>query len=156
MNFKTNFLGLLSLLGIIALGTYVLMHREKPRGYVMTQKVFQGFKGTVELNGRMETVRKSNKKLIDSLELLTNKAPSLLERIRQIKSEKQEQERVLAEQYTSELWSVLNKNIEEYGKEKGYEFIFGASGNGSLMYGGESMNITQDVIEYVNKKYDAK
>jgi outer membrane protein len=59
-------------------------------------------------------------------------------------------------QYNEQIWNQLNEYTKQYGKENNYEFIFGASGQGVLMYAEDSKNITADLLEYVNIKYSGK
>ena len=50
----------------------------------------------------------------------------------------------------------MKKNIREYGKKKGYSLIIGANDSGNLLYGSESKDITNDVLEYLNQQYKNK
>lgn len=54
------------------------------------------------------------------------------------------------------IWKRLNPYIAEYGKEKGYAYIYGANGTGNVLYADESEDITKELIEYVNKRYHDK
>ena len=56
--------------------------------------------------------------------------------------------------FKNEAWTKLNSYVTEFGKKNGYDIIIGASGNGSLMYGNETFNITEEVIEYANNRYE--
>lgn len=59
-------------------------------------------------------------------------------------------------QFDQQIWKQLNQYLEEYGKEMEYSFIFGASGTGSLMYGNERKNVTQEALKFVNDRYKGK
>lgn len=48
------------------------------------------------------------------------------------------------------VWEKINEKINDYGKEKGYDYIFGAKGDGSIMYASEAKDITKEVIAYIN------
>lgn len=56
--------------------------------------------------------------------------------------------------FNNEVWLKLNAYIEEFGKKQGYDMILGASGNGTIMYGNETFDITDDVLEYANWRYE--
>lgn len=56
-----------------------------------------------------------------------------------------------SESYDKIVWNDINGKISKYGKEKGYDYILGANGNGSIMYASERINITDDVIDFINK-----
>ena len=66
------------------------------------------------------------------------------------------EETLLVEQFTSEVWAFINDGIKEYGDTHGYDFIFGATGDGSLMFARESTNVTDSVIQFINRKYSGK
>ncbi len=47
--------------------------------------------------------------------------------------------------------------VENYAKEKGYNFVLGTSGSGgTVMYGEEKADITDDVLVQLNKSYKTK
>lgn len=144
-------------------------------GYISNGEVYEEFVLKKELESKMKNTKNMRKALLDSMLLelqmtareieanrLKNDDPKVrqFETMRQqylIKEEQFNSENArLEEQYTDQVWNQLNQYIQDYGKENGYAFIHGAVGNGSLMYGEEKHNITREVIEYVNKKYDGK
>jgi outer membrane protein len=47
----------------------------------------------------------------------------------------------------------MSTYILAYGKKHNYDFIFGSSGNGTLMFANETYNISDDIIKYINDKY---
>jgi outer membrane protein len=59
----------------------------------------------------------------------------------------------LSTQYTSEVNERLNGYIDAYAKEKGYDMIIGSGGQGNVMYVDTTLNITSDLIKYINKKF---
>ncbi len=46
--------------------------------------------------------------------------------------------------------------IKDYGKEKGYDYIYGTGDAATVLYAKESYDITKDVIKMINDKYAAK
>lgn len=60
----------------------------------------------------------------------------------------------LSDKYTKEVYSRLNKYIESYGKERGYKLIVGSTGDGNVMYVDTTVNVTDDLLKYVNKEYN--
>ena len=63
-------------------------------------------------------------------------------------------EEELTARYTSDIWKHINEGIAEFGKAEGYDFIFGASGNGGIMYADEANDITDRVVTYINLRYN--
>jgi outer membrane protein len=43
--------------------------------------------------------------------------------------------------------------MQDYGKKHGYDFIYGAQGSGNLMYANGQKNITDEVLKYINERY---
>lgn len=66
---------------------------------------------------------------------------------KQIQAIAQEEETAV----TQEVIEIMNGEIEEFAKEKGYDFILGANGTGSLIYATDSKEITEEVLEYLNR-----
>lgn len=56
-----------------------------------------------------------------------------------------------SESFERIIWENINKKVNEYGKENGLDYIFGANGDGSIMYASESNDITKEIIDYINK-----
>ncbi len=54
---------------------------------------------------------------------------------------------------TEAVLTKVNAFLKEYGKKKGYAFIFAANGNGSMAYADEQLDITEEVIVQLNKAY---
>ncbi|NER12985.1 OmpH family outer membrane protein [Leptobacterium flavescens] len=47
----------------------------------------------------------------------------------------------------------INDYVKEYGKNNGFKIIFGAGGNGNIMYAHEASDLTREVLEGLNKSY---
>lgn len=46
--------------------------------------------------------------------------------------------------------------IKDYGKEKGYDYIYGTGDVASILYGKEQHDITDEIVKLLNDKYKAK
>jgi outer membrane protein len=62
----------------------------------------------------------------------------------------------MMEEYSDEIWKQINHYIKEYGKDKHYDFIYGATGTGSLMYADSTLDLTVPLVKYINEKYAGK
>lgn len=67
----------------------------------------------------------------------------------------QEERNIQAESQTKmdSLLTKVKKFVKEYGKNKGYTFILGANEGGSVLYGADEKNITDEVVKALNEKY---
>lgn len=124
-------------------------------GFVLNQKVFNEFLGKKELEAKLSVLRASDKKILDSLSVLmaSTSNQGLLRMYEEQAETIRTSERELSDRYTADIWKRINENINEYGKKNGYDFIWGASGNGNLMYANEAKDITSDVIVFINQEY---
>ena len=51
------------------------------------------------------------------------------------------------------LVKTYRKVIKDYGKEKGYDYIYGTGESASILYAKDSYDITNDILKLVNDKY---
>jgi outer membrane protein len=145
-------LNLIMLLAIIGLS---FMAFQKPKtAFIYNQKVFNAFNGKIELESKLKIEQSLNKANMDSLRTLITSGRTELQGVYNHTAEMAGmREQQLTEKYTSDIWKFINDKAAEYGKENNYEFIFGAMGNGSLMYAREKNDITEEFIEYLNATY---
>lgn len=54
---------------------------------------------------------------------------------------------------TQRVLDEVNVFLTDYGKAQGYDIIFGATGNGNIIYTKETIDITEEVIEKLNGNY---
>lgn len=54
----------------------------------------------------------------------------------------------------TQVWKRLNPVINDYGKLKGFHLIIGANGMGTVLYDDSYLDVTDDMIKYVNKRYE--
>ncbi len=143
-----------TLLGVLA---FMLIQEKKNEkyGFIVNQRVFNEFQGKKELEERLALVKQNNQSALDSLKTLITLTAnfSLIKTYQDQIDEIESNQLELTNRYTEDIWKRLNEYIIDYGKKNNFSFIFGASGNGNLMYAGEAMNVTDEVIRFVNEKY---
>lgn len=69
----------------------------------------------------------------------------------------QQEEQLLQQQGQAEMDSLVSKvkeEIRKYGKENGFTYILGGGEGGSVLYGNDQKDLTEDIIKIVNDKYD--
>ncbi|HUH74218.1 MAG TPA: hypothetical protein VLZ75_07405 [Chitinophagales bacterium] len=141
-------------------------------GFVDNNKLFLEFTGTQELMKKAEGDLSGLHKYLDTLNYQLLILDSLvtkgkqIDRVEELSSVRyvrdslhyvyQEQMEVYRSDIREQSWNLLNQYIIEFGDEKKYRYIFGANGTGTMMYGAERKDITSDVLEYVNEKYNGK
>lgn len=55
---------------------------------------------------------------------------------------------------TQAVLEQINVFVEEYGQEHGYDLILGTTNAGSLLYGKEELDITEELLEALNHHYN--
>jgi outer membrane protein len=71
----------------------------------------------------------------------------------------QYEQQIMQQEFNTEIDSVIskvNKFIEDYGKKNGYTFILGKNQAGSVMYGVDTKDITEDVTKALNSEFASK
>ena len=149
-------------LNLIFLLVFYFMFVQQPKiGYMKNQVVFNEFHGKLELEKRLNTLTNKRKTTLDSLRLMVSNIPD---------SNPQKKEALYAYQnrelqfnqfydeqsrkYTDEIWSQINHYVAEFGQENEYHYILGTQGTGNLMYGSKSKDISKEIIEFINNKYE--
>ncbi len=147
-------------------------------GYIEIKKVFNGFQMKKELEDKFKQVTEVKQRLIDSLSFnlkLMSKQINELNRQNQkpnadlvaqfeykrdeflkLKNQYSEDNSVLSQKYDAQILERLTQYVIEYGKNNNYDIIFGADGNGSLMFAKDNYNISEQMIEFINNKYSGK
>ena len=147
--------------------------------YVDVNKLLDGYKRTKIVKAEFDEKAKTMKANVDSLladwqnELKAYEkersglSTKELELKQQLLSNKQQQinnyqqavQKQLVEEdkkVTQTVINDINDFVKEYGKEKGYKVIFGATGNGTIMYGEEGADLTEEVLTQLNAEFEGK
>ncbi len=171
---------LLSILAII-LACFSIYQSQKSseQVYVDVNKLLDGYKRTKVVRAEFEAKAKTLKANVDSLvigwqkelkdyeknrskyskkelalkqELLGNKQQQINNYQQAIQKQVQEEDK----KATQTVINDINDYVKEYGKKKGYKIIFGASGSGNIMYADEKSDLTEIVLEGLNKEFEGK
>jgi len=159
----------LAVISIVVLCYWVYTKKSYKSAYIITGNLYESYKGTKELQSKVITQQNRYKLVLDSLRIeinlnmsdIANKQKNA--RTDELKKQynalatdfkKYNEEYVQSEQ--AKVWSQLNEYIQTYGKENNYDYIYGADGSGNIMYADSSFNITKEIVEFANSKYDGK
>lgn len=134
--------------------------------YVQNQELFAEYKGKKELDIKYDEWKNVWKIKLDSLELTVNQLKNNNDNneifqqkayeFQMTQNEFQQRAQELQSQYFEQVWKQLNSYIKEFGETNDCQLILGANGDGSIMYAVEEIDITKEVISYVNDRYEGK
>lgn len=167
----TNIFVVIGLLAITASVCSFCFRNTPSTCYVNLGVVFEKFDYKLELERKLLKVTEARKHIIDSLQF------ELDVLARQIKSQKQsERDKIetfevrkqfflqkreefeednsrLVSEFDEQILKQMTQYVKDFGIEHDLDYVLGVDGNGTVLYAEESKDITNEVVEYINKKY---
>ncbi|MEM7104341.1 MAG: OmpH family outer membrane protein [Bacteroidota bacterium] len=138
-------------------------------GFVNNHLLFEGFNGKKALEARLTEFGETHQPVLDSLELQLTYLYSEIQAgkedlipaysakelaYKQLSQEFEQKYNAQSQEYMTSIWKQINEYVEAYGEEFQYDYIFGAMGNGNLMYGNREKDLTEEVLKFINEKYE--
>lgn len=169
----------LAIVVLIALGLFSCQESVKI-AYVDVEEIMKEYKGTKDTEAAMKVKSDKLKSELDSLianwqgkaQAYQNNAQKMSakaraereqvlmqeqQQINQRQQQVQQQVQTEGQESLATLSDEISDFVKEYAKEKGYSFVLGTTGsNGTVMYGEESADVTDDVLVRLNKSYKSK
>jgi outer membrane protein len=166
---KKNILMLILWIAVLVSIFLVIKFSHKKIGFVQNDLVFTEFKGKKDYEKILFNDQQKKKNILDSIaieiNLLRSKSINTQNEFliknkedlyTKIKQEFVQSDNESYNKYMEEIWKQINQYIMEYGKENNYQYILGVQGAGNVMYANPDENISKEIIEYINKKYEGK
>jgi outer membrane protein len=150
------------LLVIILFYTYnAFLGADKKVVYVDNVKLFDGFHMTKEMKRVGEKEFNARKAILDSV-YAKLQSPAISAAEKKIlmpdfvkgKQELEQFNQSFAATEVTKIWSRIHGYTEEFSKDNNYELIIGSDNKQSVLFASESVNITNELLLYVNKKYE--
>lgn len=168
MNRKVAFGGVILLAAVSIVLSLLALNQQRKVAYFDYAEVHEGCNLKKNLESDLEKVVSARKSQLDSLNLeltlLSNKVQSdnadqeELDRFEDMKSRfltlqntfEQENYR-LKEEYFNQIRKSINEKAKSFGETNGYDYLFSAVGDGALMYADKGQDVTDQMLEYVNR-----
>ena len=154
----------------VFLVTLLTSCNDRKVGYIDNNKVVSEFKLSKTFYNQREQLGSEHKFLLDSLkleiELLDRKysndkndtvldaALRLKQRYNSFSDRFSKEESELEIAHNRQVSSYINQKAEEFSIQNDLDILFGANGNGNLMYAEKSLNYTDQFIEFINQEYE--
>lgn len=163
MNFKSPvFLStILSVLALLVVVVFLFFNSSSNEVYyVDSRQLFQEFKMTKEVKKNGELIIQRLSYSVDSLQTAITLAENdvLKERLFQKMISKKEEidnfnsTYVIAEQ--EKIWKRIESYVKDYPKIKDTKIILGSQNYGDVLYVDSQIDITKDLLNYINKRYE--
>lgn len=168
--FTLSFYLSLLALALSCTAVFLFKKQEKKIAFVLITDLFNEFELKKEMETSYTKAKNARKRIIDSLEVDLSVLAGRLQS-KQVKQEDKElfdrrrheyeQKRKLfdednlymSKQFDEQIIKQLNQYVSDFGKANQYDIIYGNTSNGSIMYGTDALNITKEVITFINNKY---
>ena len=172
---KYSSLILFLLVAATSIGLFAFYNKKEKTAYVDISKLYNDFQLKKELETKLIKVQQARKNMLDSLRLQleflsgninsdrTITGDAKQKQVQEFESRKMhyyqmeksfsEDNEKFSSEYKEQILIQFNPYVNNYGKENGYEFIYGTDGTGAVMYASESKNITDKVVKYVDEQY---
>jgi Skp family chaperone for outer membrane proteins len=165
MKSKTILVSLV-LFAIVALFfVWLFFSSNKKMAFVRVDKVFNEFAMSKELKQDLEKTLLARQNVLDSLQAVWRAVeignnPKIKEYVEREFYQKrqlfQEQNEALTNKYDKQIWERLNQYTKAYGAENNIDFLFTMGAETGLLYGKNSYDVSDELIQYMNQKYAGK
>jgi outer membrane protein len=129
--------------------------------YVDTFKLFNNFNMTKELKITGEKEFNIKKIHIDSLyiklqssSISSEQKKILMQEFIQKKEELEQFNQYFAAEQSTKIWSRIKSYTSEFSKENKYQLIIGSENKSTVLFADEKIDVTNDLLNYINKKYE--
>jgi outer membrane protein len=154
-----SFITLLLLL-LFFVGYFYVKSSKKTIVYVDNVALFNGFQMTKELKGEGEKILSKKKQTLDSLQLQlsfkiaeTDKG-MVINKIIQQQQEVQKFENEYIQNNSEKIWKRISVYSKEFAEKNDYVLIIGSQYKGDVIYGNNTINVTNEMLNFINKKYE--
>ena len=125
---------------------------SKARGWeLQNQNMLTGFKAAVEAYQKQAPSLTAEQRAATEQKLQAQQQ-EIGQKQQQLQAQAQEEEAKLGQI----VMGSVNKQVEAYGKARGYKLILIASPSGTVAYGQKDLDITTQVMAYLNAEYRKK
>lgn len=159
-----NYFLSLGLLIIFGFGFCILDKKQSlDVAVVDMEEMFRSFEMTKEVNGKYTQLVKQHDLKLDSLNKVmtsVHKDPSTNDRVQasnllalKIKKIQESKDQVKYE-LEQQIWNQLNQYLGEFGALEKYDLIHGSMNGGELIYVNSTLDVTDEVLMFINNKYN--
>ncbi|MBF8149022.1 OmpH family outer membrane protein [Winogradskyella sp. F6397] len=167
------------ILGLTVLIAAASCQEQQKIGFIDNGEVSDAYQMKIDIEKKFETQNDAFTKRRDSIaQVYQMEMQSIQQRLGSMSPQKQQEEsqvfsqkwqpiqqqmqmqqQQMEQMFRTEMDSVIsqmNKFVESYGEKNGYTFILGKNQAGSVLYGKDVNDITDEVTDAINEEYNGK
>ncbi|MFL9843556.1 OmpH family outer membrane protein [Flavobacterium rhizosphaerae] len=128
--------------------------------FVDKEKILQGFAMVKELQIQEKKEYLQYQQSMDSIRLLLadNQDSSVKEYLFQELAKQQSVFKQSSQDFSNQtytnVWNRISGYAKDFSKHRGYDFIMGVAPGENVLYGAEGLDITNQFLTYINKRYE--
>lgn len=173
----TTILNILMAFSLLIVITYNINSPKTPKvAYVRTNAIIENFKGMEEaqlayqekltgwqnrldtLNGYLAQLMNNYQQNaqvlpVSEVKLLETSINQQQQQLENYQINMEEKARQAEETFIQGAMNQINSYVKEYAESHGYDIVLGTTQYGSLMYGADGMDITDQILEGLNQEY---
>lgn len=146
---------------VLIIGVVLCWQLMKPAdvAYIDIGRLVSGYQMKKDLDKQANGDLQRIKSVSDSLKMIKKAAagvptPSLDSQLQYVQYAFQQYYEQSNRSISEKIWERLNPLLEQYGKERKIRLLVGANGAGTVLYGDKGIDKTDDLIKYLNSKYE--
>ncbi len=144
---------------LVAMGLGAKLIFQRPVSYVDIGKLVDNYKFKKELEEASGKNLYKIKGAVDSLAMLkkamgNGTPPSLDSQLNYAQYAFNQYYQLSNQDVSKKIWDRLNPLMQEFGENKGLQIMIGATGSGTVLYGSKKNDVTDELIQFINTKYD--
>lgn len=148
---------LIILLGLLF---FIKNNQEESFAVIDKQKLFSEFKMTKEIANQIAISNNGLRVEYDSLKQAFTSVQNedarmqLGQKLEILQTEIENVNGSYREQETLKIWKRIQSYTETYSEKENYTFIFGFENNGDIIHFKKGKDITDELLNYINKRYE--
>jgi outer membrane protein len=137
------------------------IQRQPKIVYVDSVTLFNNFSMTKELKNSGEKAFNLKKLKVDSLYstlqypgVSISEKKIIMQQFVQQKEELGQFNEYFAAEQTTKIWARIKSYTSEFSKDKNYQLIIGSDNKQTVLFADEKIDVTNDLLTFLNKKYE--
>jgi outer membrane protein len=164
LKYKITFQDIVNALLVSVLAIFLLFYffkSSKEIVYVDNVKLFDAFSMTKEMKRAGEKEFNSRKSVLDGLysklqspAISASEKKELMQQFIQGKEELERFNQIFATEQSTKIWLRIKSYTAEFSRDNNYKLVVGSDNEQTVLFADEKIDVTNELLTYLNKKYE--